>query len=99
VWCVDIPRLGTTDDPSSSSSDICSRRRDTAEEVLSRDTYRHYIGGEWVSAANGETFRTVDPTSGEALAEAQAGTAPDIDQAVAAAREAFEGGWGDTHPD
>jgi aldehyde dehydrogenase (NAD+) len=91
--------MGATDDPSGSSSDIRSRHRDAAADVLDQDTYAHYVGGEWVSAAEGDTFTTTDPTTGEPLAEAQAGTAPDVDRAVTAAREAFDGGWGDTHPD
>jgi len=32
-----------------------------------------YIGGEWVQSASGETFTTVDPTTGETLAEVEAG--------------------------
>jgi acyl-CoA reductase-like NAD-dependent aldehyde dehydrogenase len=52
------------------------------------------IGGEWVSAADGATFETFDPSSGQPItAVAQAG-APDIDRAVSSAREALAGDWG-----
>jgi len=53
-----------------------------------------YIGGEWISAAAGKTFDTVDPGSGKRLAAVAAGDASDIDRAVQAARKAFEkSGW------
>jgi len=49
-----------------------------------------YIGGEWVQSASGETFTTVDPTTGETLAEVEAGNGEDIDRAVDAAWEAYD---------
>src|SRR6187551_1361543 len=50
------------------------------------------IGGEWKAAADGATFESVDPATGEAIAAvAQAGTA-DVDAAVRAARAAFADG-------
>jgi aldehyde dehydrogenase (NAD+) len=91
--------MGATDSPSQGSDEIQARHEETASDVLTEDTYRHYIGGEWVEAANGETFTTVDPTTGGELAQVQAGTADDVDRAVAAAREAFEREWEATHPD
>ena len=52
------------------------------------------VGGDWVDSASGETFPVYDPTSGEVIAQAQAGGAEDVDRAVAAARKAFdEGPW------
>ncbi len=50
------------------------------------------IDGEWVDAASGETFSTVDPATEESLAEVPAGDAEDVDRAVRAARRAFESG-------
>jgi aldehyde dehydrogenase (NAD+) len=51
-----------------------------------------FVGGAWAEAASGESFETVNPATGEALARiAQAG-AEDIDAAVAAARKA-QPGW------
>jgi phenylacetaldehyde dehydrogenase len=49
------------------------------------------IGGEWREAASGERFPVLDPASGEELATVPAGDAPDVDAAVAAAREALPG--------
>ncbi|MBC8162733.1 MAG: aldehyde dehydrogenase family protein [Roseiflexaceae bacterium] len=47
------------------------------------------IGGEHVPAASGDTFETLDPATGLALARVAAGDAEDIARAVQAARTAF----------
>ena len=49
-----------------------------------------WIGGRWVEAASGRSFETLDPASGERLAEVAEGDAEDVDRAVAAARRAFD---------
>jgi aldehyde dehydrogenase (NAD+) len=52
-----------------------------------------FIGGSWHDSSSGRTFATVNPATGEHLAEiAEAGRA-DIDKAVQAARAAFDGPW------
>ena len=48
------------------------------------------IDGEWVEAASGETFETINPATEERLAEVAHGQAEDIDRAVRAARRAFD---------
>src|SRR6185436_17961453 len=48
------------------------------------------IGGEWVDAANGETFETVNPATGQVLVKVAAAGAEDVNRAVDAARKAFE---------
>jgi aldehyde dehydrogenase (NAD+) len=53
--------------------------------------YRLYIGGEDVDAASGATFEALDPTSGKAWARHALGGAEDVDRAVRAAQQAFEG--------
>jgi phenylacetaldehyde dehydrogenase len=57
-----------------------------------------FINGEFVDAAAGETFETLDPATGEVLAEVARGEAEDIDRAVIAARAAFEGPWSRLNP-
>src|SRR4051795_9520528 len=52
--------------------------------------YRMLIGGEWVEAATGETFETVNPFTGRAWATVPRAGAFDVDAAVRAARGAFE---------
>jgi phenylacetaldehyde dehydrogenase len=54
--------------------------------------YSLLIDGKWVEPASGRTFATLNPATGETVAEIAAGEAPDIDRAVAAARRAFESG-------
>ncbi|VAI60452.1 unnamed protein product [Triticum turgidum subsp. durum] len=52
------------------------------------------INGNFVDAASGRTFPTVDPRTGEVIARVAEGDAEDIERAVAAARRAYdEGPW------
>jgi aldehyde dehydrogenase (NAD+) len=51
-----------------------------------------FIGGQWVPAASGKTFETINPATEETIALVAEGDAADVDAAVAAAREAFEQG-------
>jgi acyl-CoA reductase-like NAD-dependent aldehyde dehydrogenase len=48
-----------------------------------------FIGGEFVDAADGATFETLDPHDGSVLAEVAEAKQEDVDRAVAAAKEAF----------
>ena len=50
------------------------------------------INGKWVNAASGKTFPTYNPATGEVLAQIAEGDRDDIEQAVRAARKAFDGG-------
>jgi aldehyde dehydrogenase (NAD+) len=60
------------------------------------DAYGLFVGGEWRAAE--ETYTTIAPADEEPLATVgQAGVA-DVDAAVAAAREAFEGTWSQVRP-
>ncbi|MDE0063367.1 MAG: aldehyde dehydrogenase [Gammaproteobacteria bacterium] len=66
---------------------------------LSADSPRHYIGGQFVDAASGGVFEVVNPATEEAVTTAARGDAADIDRAVRAAKEAFEGGdWSRAKP-
>jgi aldehyde dehydrogenase (NAD+) len=51
------------------------------------------IGGKWVDAESGKRFESRNPATGEMLATVAEGQAEDINRAVAAARQAFEGPW------
>jgi phenylacetaldehyde dehydrogenase len=52
------------------------------------------IDGKWVNAASGKTFPVYDPSTGEILAQVAEADAADVNQAVKAARKAFdEGPW------
>jgi len=50
------------------------------------------IGGEWVGAASGEAFESVDPATENVFAVVARGAKEDVDRAVLAARKAFEDG-------
>lgn len=57
------------------------------------------IDGKACSAALGETFATINPATGEHLADLPACSKADVDLAVASARGAFEDGrWSKLHP-
>ncbi|GAA5106972.1 aldehyde dehydrogenase family protein [Haloechinothrix salitolerans] len=63
---------------------------DTLERVRLR------IGGKAVDAASGATFESRNPYTGRSWAVLPDGGVADVDAAVAAAREAFEGEWSRT---
>jgi aldehyde dehydrogenase (NAD+) len=54
---------------------------------------RLWIGGEWVDSSSGRTFPSINPSTGEQVAELAEGSAQDANAAVAAARAAFHGPW------
>ena len=54
-------------------------------------TYRNYIGGEWVAAADGRTSENRDPATGALLGHFPRSAKADVDRAVAAAKTAFAG--------
>ncbi len=58
---------------------------------------RQFIGGEWVDAADGRTFESLDPFTGEVVAEVAAGGREDAARAVEAAQAAFPA-WSQTPP-
>ncbi|NEK21233.1 aldehyde dehydrogenase family protein [Sulfitobacter sp. JBTF-M27] len=58
-----------------------------------------FVDGGYRPAASGKTFETVNPATGEKLADVASCGAEDVDFAVAKAREAFEDGrWSRMHP-
>jgi phenylacetaldehyde dehydrogenase len=72
--------------------------RHSVQEFLSQPR-KLLIGGQWVGAQSGKNFETRNPATGEVLAQVAEGGKVEIDQAVAAARKAFETGpWPDVSP-
>ena len=57
------------------------------------EKYELYIDGKWRDSASGETMPAVNPFNGEVWAEIAVATAADVEEAIAAARRAFNGGW------
>lgn len=62
-----------------------------AREFLARD-HGLYINGAWVKARDGEAIEVEDPSTGTAIATVAGAGPKDVDEAVAAARAAFESG-------
>jgi len=60
--------------------------------------HKIFIGNRWVAPATGETLPMLDPSDGQPFAAIAAGSAPDIDAAVNAARRAIDGRWGKLAP-
>jgi betaine-aldehyde dehydrogenase/aminobutyraldehyde dehydrogenase len=56
-----------------------------------------FINGDWAEASGGETTGVVNPATEEVIAQVPLGTEADVDNAVAAARDAFES-WSLTTP-
>jgi len=63
-----------------------------------RTPAQHFIANRWTSPRSGETLPMIDPSSGQPFAAIARGDAADVDTAVKAAREAFEGAWGALAP-
>jgi 5-carboxymethyl-2-hydroxymuconic-semialdehyde dehydrogenase len=54
----------------------------------------HFIDNQFVPPLKGESFETLNPATNQTITQVAAGSAADIDRAVAAARKAFdEGPW------
>ena len=66
---------------------------DTMPAALLASGGRLLIGAEWRDAVSGKRFPTINPATGESIAEISEGDAADIDLAVRAARAAFDGPW------
>ena len=54
--------------------------------------FKLFINGQWVEAQSGETFQSINPSTGKPLAKLASAGQVDVDAAVEAAREAF-GHW------
>lgn len=59
---------------------------------ISFETRKMLINGEWVAPASGKTFATLNPATGEELAQVAEGESEDVNRAVKAARRAFDSG-------
>ena len=70
-------------------------RRNAMNREHRRDgtpTFKNFIGGEWLSPADGQFRPDVNPSNGEVIGEFASSTAKDVSSAVTAADEA-RAGW------
>ncbi|HLK41683.1 MAG TPA: aldehyde dehydrogenase family protein [Polyangiaceae bacterium] len=58
---------------------------------------KNYVGGRWAPATGTETFDVHNSSTEEVMARVKSGSAADVDEAVKAARAAFDG-WSRTSP-
>jgi betaine-aldehyde dehydrogenase len=61
-------------------------------------TLQNFIDGASVDPAEGRTSAIINPSTGEEIGQAPDSTQADVERAVQAARDAFEGGWGTSTP-
>ena len=74
-------------------------RSSAALNFLKASPKKLLIGGKWVAAKSGKTFETINPATEEVLALVAEGDKADVDEAVKAARKAFEEGkWSKIGP-
>src|SRR3546814_10336334 len=58
-----------------------------------------FINNKWVDAKSGATLDVFDPSTGDVIAKVAAADKEDVDEAVKAARAAFDGGkWSQLTP-
>ena len=60
--------------------------------------YQNHIGGQSVAPAEGRTFTSTNPTTGAVWGSFAESSRGDVDRAVRAATDAFEGPWGRLSP-
>jgi acyl-CoA reductase-like NAD-dependent aldehyde dehydrogenase len=58
--------------------------------AVETQTFKNFIGGEWVDAASGETFDSTSPATGELIGTFPKSGREDVDRAVEAAKRAYE---------
>ncbi|HMR68133.1 MAG TPA: aldehyde dehydrogenase family protein, partial [Anaerolineae bacterium] len=65
---------------------------------LAKSPHQLFIGGEWLAAASGQTYASINPSDGTHLGDLAAAGQEDVERAVAAARRALAGPWRDLTP-
>jgi aldehyde dehydrogenase (NAD+) len=68
------------------------RENEIEKENMKREFYHLIINGEKVKSSSGDTIKTYNPATGELIAEVAKASKEDAENAVAAAREAFDNG-------
>jgi aldehyde dehydrogenase (NAD+) len=71
---------------------------EASDHVKIDPKYGLFIGGRWVTPRSGKYFQTISPSTENVLAEIAEANAADVDDAVRAAREAYEKYWSKLRP-
>jgi len=68
------------------------------QKFLEQSPHKLFINGEWLEAASGDTYTSTNPSDKTRLGELASAGPDDVNRAVAAARRALEGPWGNLTP-
>lgn len=66
---------------------------ESASHIQLKSQYDLFINGQWVKPSNGVYFDSINPATEETLAKVAHASEEDVDQAVKAARHAYEHVW------
>jgi len=66
---------------------------ESQDHVQLNKRYGHFIGGKFVAPSNGKYFKTINPSTGKAIANIAQGDEDDMNKAVRAARQAYKKYW------
>ena len=75
------------------TTETAAKLSDASRAFVERGPGKLFIGNEWVEAADGRSFDTEDPATGEVITSVAHAGAEDVDRAVKAAAAALEGPW------
>ena len=64
---------------------------ESSDHISLKQTYDLFIGGKWVKT--GAKFDTINPATGKVIAEVSSAGKKEVNQAVKAARKAYDGEW------
>jgi aldehyde dehydrogenase (NAD+) len=71
---------------------------EATDHVKLKSRYELFVGGKWKAPRSGKYFATYSPSTEQKLAEVAEADAKDVDDAVKAARHAYEKYWGPMRP-
>src|SRR5215831_17186127 len=66
---------------------------ESRSHIKLKDRYDLFINGKFVKPSSGKYFETINPATEEKIAEVAEANAADVDKAVKAARNVYEGTW------
>jgi Aldehyde dehydrogenase family len=83
-------KMATTE--TSIAKNLTGTNAAAASALLKASSRKTPIGGKWVAAKSGKTFETINPATEDVLDLVAEGDKADVDEAVKAARQAYETG-------
>jgi aldehyde dehydrogenase (NAD+) len=71
---------------------------ESRDHIQLKEQYELFIGGKWVKPESGKYFDTINPATEEKIARIAEASKADVDQAVRAARNAYDKYWKNMSP-